>query len=267
MRLGNEYLMSGISITAFARSFFSRERSFQESQFASEDDMKRLLVIGGIYASLQLGAAGTAFAQDDHKNDRQQTAQPENRHDQARPQEPARPEDRRNQEPQSGNRHETTPQSEGRPEQQPQSGDRHPQTRENDRQKQPQDRQDQDRQNPERPNMQKPQEREQERHDQPRPEAREQGRVERPHENRRRIPDSDFHAHFGREHRFAPKRVQVYEGRPQFNYGGYVFEIVEVWPAGWGYDDDDYYIDYVDDEYWLYSFRHPGVRLELIIIG
>jgi hypothetical protein len=61
--------------------------------------------------------------------------------------------------------------------------------------------------------------------------------------------------------------MQVYEGRPQFNYGGYVFEIVEVWPAGWAYDDDDYYIDYVDDEYWLYSFDHPGVRLELIIIG
>jgi hypothetical protein len=61
--------------------------------------------------------------------------------------------------------------------------------------------------------------------------------------------------------------MQVYEGRPQFHYSGYVFEIVEVWPADWVYDEDDYYIDYVEDEYWLYSFHHPGVRLELIIIG
>jgi len=90
--------------------------------------------------------------------------------------------------------------------------------------------------------------------------------VERHEGNHRRIPEADFHAHFGREHHFRPGRVQVYGGRPQFNYSGYVFELVEPWPTAWAYDDDDYYIDYVDDEYWLYSFRYPGVRLELIII-
>jgi hypothetical protein len=92
-----------------------------------------------------------------------------------------------------------------------------------------------------------------------------QGRQDRREANHRRIPEQDFHAHFGREHRFAPGRVQVYGGRPQFNYSGYVFEILEPWPGDWAYDDDDYYVEYVDDEYWLYSFRHPGVRLELII--
>jgi hypothetical protein len=61
--------------------------------------------------------------------------------------------------------------------------------------------------------------------------------------------------------------MEAYQGRPQFNYGGYVFELVEPWPAAWVYDADDYYIDYVDDEYWLYSFDDPGVRLELIIVG
>ena len=61
--------------------------------------------------------------------------------------------------------------------------------------------------------------------------------------------------------------MQVNEGRPQFNYGGYAFEIVEVWPVGWAYDADDYYIDFFDDEYWLCSFSRPDVRLELIIIG
>jgi len=116
-------------------------------------------------------------------------------------------------------------------------------------------------------NMERQQGREQDRHEQARPEERqnEQARAER-HEDHRRIPDADFHARFGREHHFRPGRVQVYGGRPQFNYGGYVFELVEPWPVDWAYDDDDYYIDYVDDEYWLYSLRYPGVRLELIIV-
>ena len=208
--------------------------------------MKRLLVVGGICASLLLGAVAMAVAQDEHKqdehkqdehkNDRQETAQPQNRPEQARP-EDHRNDDRRNQEPQSG--------------------DRHPQKPENDRQmQQPQ----------ERPDMEKPQEREQGRHEQARPQGQVQGRAEGHGGNQRRIPDADFHAHFGRGHHFAPGRVQVYGGRPQFTYSGFVFALVEPWPVAWAYDADDYYIDYVDDEYWLYSLRDPGVRLELIIV-
>lgn len=60
--------------------------------------------------------------------------------------------------------------------------------------------------------------------------------------------------------------MQAYQGRPQFAYGGYVLEVVEAWPADWVYDDDDYYIDNVEDEYWLYSFHHPGVRLALLVV-
>lgn len=225
--------------------------------------MKRLSVVGGICASFLLGAAVTAVAQDEHQNDKQENAHPENRQEQARPQqqarpqEQARPDDRKNQQPQSGDRHEMTPQSEGR--QEPQSGDRHPQKPEKDRQMQQQQ---------ERQNMEKQPGREQERHEQARPQEKqgEQARAERHEENHRRIPDSDFHAHFGHEHHFRPGRVQVYGGRPQFTYSGFVFELVEPWPTAWAYDDDDYYIDYVNDEYWLYSLRYPGVRLELIII-
>ncbi|HWJ46052.1 MAG TPA: hypothetical protein VNS62_00275 [Candidatus Udaeobacter sp.] len=225
--------------------------------------MKRLSVVGGICASFLLGAAVTAVAQDEHQNDKQENAHPENRQEQARPQqqarpqEQARPDDRKNQQPQSGDRHEMTPQSEGR--QEPQSGDRHPQKPEKDRQMQQQQ---------ERQNMEKQPGREQERHEQARPQEKqgEQARAERHEENHRRIPDSDFHAHFGHEHHFRPGRVQVYGGRPQFTHSGFVFELVEPWPTAWAYDDDDYYIDYVNDEYWLYSLRYPGVRLELIII-
>lgn len=204
-----------------------------------------------------MAVAQDEHKQDEHKNDKQESAQPQNRQEQTRPQE-QRPEDRRsddrhNQQPQSGDRREMTPQSEGRQNQEPQSGDRHPQARENDRRtQQPQ----------ERPNTERPQER----HEQARPQGQVQGRTEGHGGNQRRIPDNDFHAHFGHEHHFAPGRVQVYDGRPQFTYGGYVFALVESWPADWAYDDDDYYIDYVDDEYWLYSLRYPGVRLELFIV-
>ena len=210
--------------------------------------MKRFAIVGGICASFLLGAALTAVAQDEHKNDapgdRPNAAQ-QDRQDQAKPQEPkqqeqakpeARPEDRKNQEPQSGNRHETTPQSEGRPAQEPQSGDRHMQGREE--------------------------------HDNGRTtqgQPMNQGHAQ-PGQGRH-IPDPEFHAHFGRPHHFAVGHVQQYQGRPSFGYSGYTFVLVNAWPTGWGYDDDNYYVDYIDGEYWLCNVRYPDVRIELIIVG
>ena len=230
--------------------------------------MKRLSVVGGICACFLLGMAVVAVAQDEHNNQRPESGQPENRQEQTRPQEhaqpqeQARPDERRNEPPQSRDRQEMTPQNQGRPPQQPQSGDRHPERQQDERQmQQPEQRQ----------NTGEQQEREKDRHEQAHPQGQMQGsehaRAEGHERNQRRISEPDFRAHFGREHRFAPGRMQVYGGRPQFNYGGYVFELVEPWPADWVYDDDVYYIDSVDDEYWLYSLDHPGVRLELIIIG
>jgi hypothetical protein len=222
--------------------------------------MKRFAVVSGICASFVLGMGITAVAQgqDEHRNDK---------NDQARP------EERQKQEPQSGDRKNTTPQSEGRQGQEPQSGDRHPESRGNDRQmqerqqQQQEDREQQGRKQQPRPDEKPGREVNGGRQDQARPEGQARGAEPGRREgNQRRIPDSDFHAHFGREHHFAPGRVQVYGGRPQFTYSGFVFALVEPWPADWAYDDDDYYIDYVDDEYWLYSLRYPGVRLELIIV-
>jgi hypothetical protein len=209
--------------------------------------MKRLSVVGGICASLLFGAAGIAAAQDEHRNEQQDNAHPENRQEQARPQEQAKPNERPN---------------EDRKNQQPQSEDRHPERQQDERQmQQPEQRQ----------NTGQQQEREKDRHEQAQPQGQMPGNEHAQGEgregNRRRIPEPDFRAHFGRGHRFAPGRIEVYQGRPQFNYGGYVFALVEPWPAAWAYDTDDYYIDYVDDDYWLYSFDHPGVRLELIIVG
>ena len=227
--------------------------------------MKRFGVVSGICISFLLGMALTAVAQDDHPSERPPNAPQEprdNRGDQGRgqdqmhpqnngqPQDQARPDDRHNQQPESGNRRDTTPQSEDRQrtgQQDQQSGDRHMQGR--------------DTYDNGRSNQGRPEDRSQE--DRAPAEAR--GREGHPEQER--IPDQDFRAHYGREHRFRPGRMQVYEGHPRFSYGGHTFELAQAWPGDWSYDDDDCYVDYVDGGYWMFDERHPGMRVALILIG
>jgi hypothetical protein len=87
----------------------------------------------------------------------------------------------------------------------------------------------------------------------------------RPEGNGGRIPDDRFRAQFGREHHFAMPRPEVVSGRPQFQYGGYTFVLVDAWPPAWAYSDDCY-VDYVDGEYFLFDLRHPGARLALTVV-
>jgi hypothetical protein len=82
---------------------------------------------------------------------------------------------------------------------------------------------------------------------------------------RRRIDDAHFRAHFGREHHFAVRHVEIVEGRPRFAYGGYNFALVQAWPVGWAYTDD-VYIDFIDGEYYLFNLRHPGVRIAVTVL-
>jgi hypothetical protein len=84
-------------------------------------------------------------------------------------------------------------------------------------------------------------------------------------EHARRIDDEHFRAHFGHDHHFAVRHVEVVEGRPRFAYGGYNFEIAQPWPAGWAYTDDCY-IDFVDGGYFLFNLRHPGVRIAVTVL-
>jgi len=86
----------------------------------------------------------------------------------------------------------------------------------------------------------------------------------RPAGKGRHIPDDKFKAHFGRGHHFRAQGIIV-QGQPQFQYGGYTFELVDAWPAGWAYTDDCY-IDYIDGEYFLFDLLHPGVRIALFVV-
>lgn len=81
------------------------------------------------------------------------------------------------------------------------------------------------------------------------------------------IPDNQFRSHFGRQHTFHVQRSQIVNvSQPVVVYGGYSFELVDAWPADWSYDDDCY-IDYVDDQYYLFDLLHPGVRIIVIVAG
>lgn len=57
-------------------------------------------------------------------------------------------------------------------------------------------------------------------------------------------------------------------GYPRFRYQGYWMSAVDPWPVAWGpnwYDNDDVYINYVDNGYYLYNRRDPGVAIAINI--
>ncbi|MGA8223225.1 MAG: hypothetical protein WB780_16360 [Candidatus Acidiferrales bacterium] len=77
----------------------------------------------------------------------------------------------------------------------------------------------------------------------------------------RRIADADFRAHFGREHTFHVVRSDD----RHFRFGGYSFEFVNAWPAGWLYTDN-FYVEDIDGQYFLIDLFHPEVRLLVVIV-
>jgi hypothetical protein len=82
-----------------------------------------------------------------------------------------------------------------------------------------------------------------------------------------RIPDDRFRASFGREHHFHVERARIInQAQPEFVYSGYTFQLADPWPAEWSYDDDCY-IEYVDDDYYLFDAYHPGFRILVFVIG
>ena len=77
-----------------------------------------------------------------------------------------------------------------------------------------------------------------------------------------RIPDNRFRGSFGPEHGFRIHGLpfRVVGGYPRFQYGGYWLSIVDPWPAEWGndwYDNDQVYVVYVDNGYYLYNRSYP----------
>lgn len=85
-----------------------------------------------------------------------------------------------------------------------------------------------------------------------------------------RIPDDDFWGYFGPDHGFRlyDLPLAVVGGRPRFQYVGYWFSVMDPWPENWSddwYENDEMYIDYSDDGYYLYNRRHSGTGIAVSV--
>jgi len=85
------------------------------------------------------------------------------------------------------------------------------------------------------------------------------------HRSGGRIPQEQFQSHFGRQHTFVVNHPTVVGGQPQFQYGGYTFNIIGAWPADWSYTDE-YYVDYINDDYVLFDLAHPGASVMIVVV-
>jgi hypothetical protein len=60
--------------------------------------------------------------------------------------------------------------------------------------------------------------------------------------------------------------VRYFGGHRRFRYGGYWFGLVDPWPEYWSsdwYDNDDVYVDYNSDGYYLCNRSYPGDRIAI----
>ncbi len=83
-----------------------------------------------------------------------------------------------------------------------------------------------------------------------------------------RIPRDRYVMYFGPRHIFRVHTlpVVIVAGHPRFHYNGFWFTLVDPWPEFWGptwYETDDVYVEYVNDGYYLYNHRHPGVAIAI----
>ncbi|HTS57547.1 MAG TPA: hypothetical protein VMH03_08370 [Terriglobales bacterium] len=241
--------------------------------------MNALQVISTAILSLLLGIAAPAYAQHEQQGEKQDhPQQQQSKHAQAKP------------EPQHA-------QQQRQPEQKQQHAQQPPRQEQNRQQHaQQQQRQSQNRQQQRAQQQRQDQSRQQEHARQqrsPRPAQRtpEQQRVQqsawRQHGSQHwdsdhrtwqqrggyhgyRIPDARFRGYFGPSHGFRIYGLPflVVGGYPRFQYQGYWFSPVDPWPEYWGdnwYDNDEVYVAYVDNGYYLYNNRYPNVGIAISI--
>ena len=85
-----------------------------------------------------------------------------------------------------------------------------------------------------------------------------------------RIPDDRYRGYFGSNHGFRIYGLPflVVGGYPRFQYEGYWISLVDPWPQYWGndwYDNDDVYVTYVDNGYYLFNRRYPNVGIAISV--
>jgi hypothetical protein len=80
------------------------------------------------------------------------------------------------------------------------------------------------------------------------------------------IPENRYQVVFGPRHRFRIDNcpLVVVSGYPRFYYGGYWVTFIDPWPEYWPdywFAEDDCYVVYDYDGYYLMNARHPSVRI------
>jgi len=83
-----------------------------------------------------------------------------------------------------------------------------------------------------------------------------------------RVPNNSFRAYYDQNHGFRIYNLPVMYvgGNRRFQYGGFWFGLVDPWPEYWSsdwYDNDDLWVDYYGDGYYLYNRRYPGDRIAI----
>ena len=92
-----------------------------------------------------------------------------------------------------------------------------------------------------------------------------QARPEQPaqHAGGGRIPEDRYKANFGQEHRFRVSQAD-YSRDHRFQYGGYWFELVDLWPSNWLYTQDVFVVE-INGVYYLCNPMYPGVNITLSV--
>jgi hypothetical protein len=85
-----------------------------------------------------------------------------------------------------------------------------------------------------------------------------------------RIPDDRYRGYFGQDHGFHIYGLpfMVVGGYPRFQYEGYWISLMDPWPEYWGndwYDNDDVYVAYTDNGYYMFNRRYPNVGIAISI--
>jgi hypothetical protein len=84
------------------------------------------------------------------------------------------------------------------------------------------------------------------------------------------IPEDNYRGYFGPDHAFRMSSypVSMVGGYPRFQYGGFSFSVVDPWPEYWPnswYDNDDMYIEYSGDGYYLHNRMYPQDRIAITV--